>query len=117
MSDLTPLPTLAEQHRVVAKIDELMAICDRLPSPLAAKPAVGCGNPGGSLESTRRSFNKDFLLALAADFKKHGAEAIERRIVFFVSHLGEKRERGSVEPVSIARRTSILRRSNYRLIA
>jgi hypothetical protein len=27
------------------------------------------------LEATRRSFNKDFLLALAADFKKHGAAA------------------------------------------
>ena len=37
-----------------------------------------CGNPGGSLEATRRSFNKDFLLALAADFKKHGAAAIEK---------------------------------------
>ena len=36
------------------------------------------GNPGGSLEATRRSFNKDFLLALAADFKKHGAGAIEK---------------------------------------
>jgi restriction endonuclease S subunit len=30
MSDPTPLPTLAKQHRIVAKIDELMAICDRL---------------------------------------------------------------------------------------
>jgi hypothetical protein len=30
------------------------------------------------LEVTRRSFNKDFLLALAADFKKHGAAAIEK---------------------------------------
>src|SRR5262249_21305114 len=27
---------------------------------------------------TRRSFNRDFLLALAADFKKHGAAAIEK---------------------------------------
>ena len=36
------------------------------------------GNPGGSLEATRRSFNKDFLLALAADFKQHGASAIEK---------------------------------------
>jgi hypothetical protein len=35
-------------------------------------------SPGGSLEATRRSFNKDFLLALAADFKKHGAAAIEK---------------------------------------
>jgi hypothetical protein len=30
------------------------------------------------LEATRRSFNKDFLLALAADFKRHGPEAIAR---------------------------------------
>jgi hypothetical protein len=30
------------------------------------------------LEATRRSFNKDFRLALAADFKKHGAAAIEK---------------------------------------
>ena len=36
------------------------------------------GNPGGSLEATRRSFNRDFLLALAADCKKHGAAAIEK---------------------------------------
>ena len=36
------------------------------------------GNPGGSLEATRRAFNKDFLLALTADFKKHGASAIEK---------------------------------------
>jgi hypothetical protein len=33
---------------------------------------------GGSLEATRRSFNKDFLLALAADFKQHGASAIAK---------------------------------------
>ena len=30
------------------------------------------------MEATRRSFNKDFLLAFAADFKKHGAAAIEK---------------------------------------
>jgi len=41
-------------------------------------PASPIGNPGGSPEATRRSFNKDFLLALAADFKKHGAAAIEK---------------------------------------
>jgi 2-oxoglutarate dehydrogenase complex dehydrogenase (E1) component-like enzyme len=41
-------------------------------------PTDAFANPGGSLEATRRSFNKDFLLALAADFKKHGAAAIEK---------------------------------------
>jgi hypothetical protein len=50
-----------------------------VPKRINGKYAPGySGHPGGSLEATRRSFNRDFLLALAADFKQHGASAIEK---------------------------------------
>ena len=50
-----------------------------VPKRINGKFAPGwSGNPGGSLEATRRSFNKDFLLALAADFKSTGRPRLKR---------------------------------------
>src|SRR5262249_44009109 len=73
----TPMGKLVFQLTGAFAEFERTMIRQRIKAGLKRAVAQGV-NPGGSLEATRRSFNKDFLLALAADFKKHGAAAIEK---------------------------------------
>ena len=61
-----------------AKPDESAAPCV-INGRINGRYAKGfSGNPGGSPEATRRAFNKDFLVALARDFKAHGEQVLAR---------------------------------------
>jgi len=61
---LIPLPPLAEQHRIVAKVDELMALCDRLEASLS------------NADETRRRLLEALLAeALAPDAERELAAA------------------------------------------
>ncbi len=62
---LIPLPPLAEQHRIVAKVDALMALCDRLDASLTATAA------------TRRRLLDALLAEALAPADAHELEAAE----------------------------------------
>ncbi|MDB5407734.1 MAG: hypothetical protein JWL84_2646 [Rhodospirillales bacterium] len=67
---VVPLPPLAEQRRIVAKVDELMVLCDRLETARAGREAVRDRLAAASLARLNapdpESFNDDVRFALAA---------------------------------------------------
>jgi type I restriction enzyme S subunit len=62
---LVPLPPLAEQRRIVAKVDELMALCDRLEASLA------------TADETRRRLLESLLAEALAPDAERELEAAE----------------------------------------
>ncbi|MBM3527717.1 MAG: hypothetical protein FJX62_06470 [Alphaproteobacteria bacterium] len=65
ISQVVPLPPLDEQRRIVAKLDELMALCDRLEASLAAT------------DNTRRRLLEALLAEALAPVEERELEAAE----------------------------------------
>ena len=66
-----PLPPLAEQHRIVAKVDELMALCDRLEAARTARESTR-DRLGGAVLSRLNAPDPDPVV-----FRNHAAFALE----------------------------------------
>ncbi len=79
-----PLPPLAEQHRIVAKVDELMALCDRLEEARKEREARRDRLTAASLHHLNNA-------APGEDLRKHAR--------FFINHLPKLTARPDQIPI------------------
>ena len=73
-----PLPPLAEQHRIVAKVDELMALCDELEAAQAKREKRRDRLVAASLHALTNGESADELA---------NAQAREQSVRFYLNHL------------------------------
>jgi type I restriction enzyme, S subunit len=64
MNQVVPVPPLAEQHRIVGKVDELMALCDRLEAAQVDRESRRDGLAAASLHHLNNGGNAD-------EFREH----------------------------------------------
>ncbi|HFQ5280257.1 TPA: restriction endonuclease subunit S [Vibrio vulnificus] len=68
---LTPLPPIAEQHRIVAKVDELMALCDQLEQQTEASIEAHQVLVTTLLDTLTNSVDADELMQTWARISEH----------------------------------------------
>ncbi|MCC8911990.1 restriction endonuclease subunit S [Xanthomonas euvesicatoria] len=92
-----PLPPLAEQHRIVAKVDQLMALCDRLKSRLSearqvhehlANALIGQALNGEKKSSAEVVDFSAYLISKLASQRTFGRVAHMKLLFLADSHLG-----------------------------